>query len=417
MLIEFKVSNFRSIREQQTLSLLASSEKERRNTLCVADFDPTLQCVPSAALYGPNASGKSNLIFALAFVQDFVLQSARESQHGDSIPIVPFLFDKTWANQPSEFEITFSFENTLYQYGFLADAECIHQEWLYVYSSKRPQRWFFRQYDSKTKQYQWDFSKYFVGKKKVWHEATRNNALFLSTAVQLNNEQLMPIFSWFKNQIVILSHEKKINLHRTLTILEREKTQILEYLKIADPSILDVSLSEREIPKQMMQIFKRMEGVFGKEEKDTLQKEKIRIFESLHPGKTKLSLKDESSGTRRLLALAGYWLDILEHGKTLIFDELENSLHPLLVTHLIQLLANRHKNKKNAQLIFSTHHVSLLNTDIFRRDQIWFTEKNADHATQLYSLLEFKPRKDQSIEKNYLLGRYGALPFIQEEDF
>ncbi len=417
MLIEFRLSNFRSIRDPQTLSMVAGSGTELPQNICVSDSDSNLQLVRSAVIYGANAAGKSNLIRALYFMRRHILFSATKTQQGDKIPVDSFLFDKKVCQQPSKFEITFSKDKVRYQYGFELDKNRILEEWLYAYPSGRVQQWFFRKYNKDTDNYSWKFSKFFTGKKKLWMDSTRSNALFLSTAVQLNNEQLFPVFSWFQKDLAVIPAFNEVSFSRSIEQLKTAegKKRILKYINIADPSISDISLafekfSEDKLSKKLPDHIKEMLKV------DLAGKE-ITNLEFIHPDNAALKLRDESHGIQKFLAFAGYWIDALENGKVLVVDELDNSLHPLSVRFLINLISNPEINKKNSQLIFSTHDTSLLDNDIFRRDQIWFVEKDKHNATQLYPLLDFSPRKDEAVGRGYLQGRYGALPYIGEWRF
>jgi AAA15 family ATPase/GTPase len=419
MLIEFRLSNYRSISSDQTLSLVAGIGAELPQNICALDSDPSLQLVRSAVMYGANAAGKSNLIRALYFMKMLVLVSAKESQQGEEIPVESFLFNKETREQPSQFEIIFSKDKVRYQYGFEVNKHRILEEWLYAYPAGKMQEWFSRKYDKETDRYTWKFStRNFKGKKELWREATRGNALFLSTAVQLNNEQLLPVFNWFQKDLIVLPAFAKISPEKSIEQSKTElgKERILKYVAIADPNICDISLetetfSEDKISKNFP------EDVKEKIKKQMVGKEIVTKIDFLYPENILLDIKDESHGAQKLFAIAGYWIDCLEQGKIIAVDEMDNSLHPLLVRFLIKLFFNPEINKNNSQLIFSTHDTSLLDDDLFRRDQIWFVEKDKHHATQLYPLLDFSPRKDEAIGKGYLQGRYGALPYIGEWRF
>lgn len=417
MFIELKVSNFRSIKDPQTLTMVANPATELSQNTCPADFDPELSLVRSAVIYGPNAGGKSNLIKALQFMRYLVVFSAKESQPGEKIPVEPFLFNQESRNQPSEFEITFSKDNIRYQYGFVANENHILEEWLFAYPSGRAQQWFARSFNKKTNKYLWEFSRFFKGSKQSLTTHARNNALFLSTAVQLNNEQLLPPFTWFQQDLLVVTATKNLSLDKTINQIKTDtgKKKILQYMSVADPSIADITLdiqkfSEENLPKNIPQ-----------ELKDYIKKDMLGTdftkLNFIHANNISLTIEVESDGTRRYLAFAGRWIDALENGKTIVVDELDNSLHPLAVQFLIGLINNPEINKKKAQLLFSTHDTSLLDNEIFRRDQIWFVEKDKQNATQLYPLLDFSPRKHEALGKGYLQGRYGALPYIGEWRF
>ena len=390
MLIEFKVKNFRSIQDQQTFSLVAGPGMELEQNTCAAGGDLELKVIRAAVIYGPNAGGKSNLLAALLALKNWVLLSAKESQQGETIPVEGFAYDKKAHKAPSEFELSFIVDNVRYQYGFVADKNIVFEEWLFAYPSGRVQQWFSRVYNEKNKKYSWKFSKLFKIDKKI-ADRTRPNVLFLSKAVDDNSEQLFPIFSWFKENLICIGPANKTLTEPKNTIdyiKNKDKKRVLEFLKVADPSIVDI---------------------FVEKETENLLKSKINL---VHSEGVLLNLVDESDGTQRLLKFAATWLEALDKGAVLIADEINNSLHPLLVKFLINLIYDPRNNKKNPQLIFTTHDTALLDNELFRRDQVWFVEKNKNHATQLYSLLDFSPRKQDAIGKNYLQGRYGALPYI-----
>lgn len=418
MLVEFRLSNYRSVREPQVLSMVASTGKELAANVYPSDSDAKLELVRAAVVYGANAAGKSNLIRALHFMQQFVLSSAKESQQGEKISVDIFLFDKERSSQASKFEVTFTKNKVRYQYGFELDKDRIYEEWLYAYPSGRMQQWFHRVYDKKNGEYSWKFSTLFTGKKQLWKDSTRDNALFLSTAVQLNSEQLAPLFDWFQNDLIVIPAYNRINPRRSLAQLDTEegKKKILKYINVADSSISDIltateKFSPEKLPKDMP------DSIKDKIKNDLLGKEVLTKLEFVHPGNAALDLEEESHGTQKFFAYAGYWIDALENGKVIVVDELDNSLHPLAVRFLINLISDPEKNKNQSQLIFTTHDTSLLDSNIFRRDQIWFVEKDKHNATQLYPLLDFSPRKDEAIGRGYLQGRYGALPYIGDWSF
>ncbi len=418
MLINFKVKNFRSIKEEQLLSMVASSQKEFIDT---HTFLPTtsknLSLVKTAAIYGANAAGKSNILKALNIMKKIVRDSATKYQKGDELPVKPFLFDEE-INEPTEFEINFIYDETRYQYGFTTTKERIMEEWLIAYPKGRPQNWFARAYDEKTKERQWQFGDKLAGKKQLWRESTRSNALFLSTAVQLNSEQLQPIFDWFTNKLKIASvngWNSSFTMNKCLD--EKYKKNILRFLKTADMDIENIEIEVGkfdpsnlpddmpvELKEQIIQDLKGKELIEG-----------AKFYHLDNYGKqVALDFDEESDGTKKLFSFIGPWIDSLENGNVLLIDELHDNFHPLMVKFLIEMFHNKDMNKSDAQLIFTTHETSVLNQDTFRRDQIWFCEKQK-RATKLYPLTDFSPRKGiEDLEKGYLSGRYGALPFFQD---
>lgn len=418
MIIEFSVSNFRSIKDKQTLSLVKGKGAELQDTHCFAPSGKTrLSLLHSVAVYGANASGKSNLIKAMATMHRLVLRSANDYQRGDELPVTPFLFAAETPQQPSEFEMFFIAGDVRFQYGFSLTKHRVHNEWLFAYPGNRPQLWFSRAYISENNQYDWKLGRQLTGSKLAWQQATRDNALFLSTAIQLNSEQLQPVFDWFKERLqIIVDGELSPGFTAAFSGREGKKHEILKFLKSADLAIDDFVIEEEtfdpnKLPGDMPNEIKNMII-------ENLKDETIVSFKTIHAVEGSgqpavLNLKEESDGTQKLFAFAGPLLDILEHGYILVVDELHNHLHPALVKFIVGLFHSPVTNPHHAQLVFSTHQTSVLNADSLRRDQIWFCEKNGQQATQLFSLTDFSARKDTNLEQHYLTGRFGAVPYLR----
>ncbi|MDD3816187.1 MAG: ATP-binding protein [Desulfocapsaceae bacterium] len=422
MLIEFSIRNYRSFWETQTLSMAAGPTKELQEE---NSFTPPTEGLPkllrSAVVYGPNGGGKSNLIAALNFMKQLVLSSSKESQEGENIERKPFLLHSHGPSQSSEFEAFFIQDGIRYQYGFETTEKRVTHEWLLAYPGNRAQRWFERSYNPEKQEENWYFGAKLTGPKKTWQDSTRSNALFLSTAVQLNSEQLKPVFSWFKN-LVIIRHGEIIDRDFTVKSCEdKDKCgDILKFLKGADILVDGIEIKERkfetfkfpsDLPEELKNVIQK--DLQGQSFKEVFFKHQL----SDTGDSVSFPLQEESDGTQKLFAYAAPWLDVLNNGRVLVVDELDNSFHPHLVRFLLNLIHNSKSNKKNGQLIFSTHDTSILDSKILRRDQIWFTEKDNNHATQLYPLTNFHPRKDEALEKGYLQGRFGALPYIGEVKF
>lgn len=409
MLIDFKVKNYRSIKDEQNLNMLSTKQKEHISThTFIPDSTSTISLLKTAVIYGANAAGKSNFIKALKTMQEIVVYSATQYQRGNLLPVKPFLFDVASSAEPTEFEVTFIADDVKYQYGFSATQERIVEEWLIAYPKSRPQNWFARALEENTlvPSYEWQFGEKFTGQKQLWQETTRENALFLSTAVHLNSDQLKPVFDWFDKTLRITGvggWDPKFTVE--LCKKDKYKDDILQFLRTADMDIDDIEIEDTKVEKN------NTSSAFL----DLLTSQtKVKMWHKDSAGNSvALDLKEESDGTQKLFAFIGPWLDSLEKGHVLLIDELHDNFHPLMVKFLVDLFHNTATNKSNAQLIFTTHETSILSQDVFRRDQIWFCEKQ-NKATVLYSLVEFKPRKGVTdLEKAYLSGRYGALPYFK----
>lgn len=421
MLIEFKVTNFRSIKETQTLSMVAADAlKELEGNTFDSGVVNLPKLIRSSVIYGPNASGKSNLIAALAFMEGMVRESAREAQVGEPIDITPFRLDAASRSEDTEFEIHFIAENVRYQYGFSLNAERITSEWLYAYPHGSPQKWFERQYDSKNNKYEYKYSPLFE-KKKLREERdkyTIENNLYLSVAVQKNSQQLLPVFTWFQKKLNYILSMNHLGNGQTSSFCQdlEGKNKVLAFMNAAGIGVKDLTVEKKPFPLEMLSNFT-----------DEYKQKLLKLVESSNSFETKLlyqsndekelitfDLDEESDGTQALFAFAARWLGLLENDEILFVDEIDTSLHPLLVHHLVKLL---NCSNSKAQLVFTTHDTTLLSLRIMRRDQVWFVEKDKAQSTQLYSLAEFSPRKNEALEKGYLSGRYGAIPFLSELDF
>jgi hypothetical protein len=414
MLIEFRVKNFRSLRDEQVLSLVASKDKVLQDTHTQATgIKAAPMLLRSAVIYGANASGKSNLIKALQFMRGVVIESATAIQPGQPFAVQPFRLDADSANQPSEFEVTFLLDGVRYQYGFAMTTQRIVSEYLLVYKAFKPQRWFERHFDSETGKDVYDFGPSLKGTKNLWEEATRPNSLFLSMAVQLNSEALRPVYDWFANRLIIFNELAPLNRQFSIQMLKQAdgRKKICNFLSSADISIAGIDVEARKVSGKAV----HFDLGAGKAEvrAEEMEEHKLRFHHVTEQGKAVFELMDESNGTRNLLFLAGPVLDILSKGLTLVIDELDTSLHTMLVRELVRLFHRPEINTGGAQLIFTTHDTSLLDApDLFRRDQVWFVEKDRDQTSALVGLSEFSPRKNEALERGYLMGRYGGVPFL-----
>jgi len=414
MLINFCVSNFRSLKDEQELSLVATKDKTYK------DFNTTasgIKAAPfllnSAVIFGPNAGGKSNLIKAFQYMRAVVVESSTKAP-GQGYNVKPFLLDEESKDNPTKFEVTFVVAGVRYQYGFSMTEKRIVSEHLLVYKAFKPQMWFNRFYDEAKDEDVYDFGSSLKGQKSLWEASTRPNALFLSTAVQLNSGQLKTVFDWFSNRLVVFNEHAPLNQNFSINMLQTldGKKEICDFMSSADISVADIDVISRKVPGQHLQF--DVEKGEAKVSNEDIEQNELRFHHVTDKGKAIFDLQDESNGTRSLLFLAGPVLDILKKGLVLVVDELDTSLHPLLVHRLAQLFHDPVLNPNGAQLIFSTHDTSLLEADIFRRDQIWFVDKDGEQASSLFALVEFSPRKNEALERGYLMGRYGALPFFRQ---
>lgn len=417
MLIQFSVKNYRSIKDEIELQLTTNSKAELPNNIFKPDAKGAnnLGLMKSAVVYGPNAAGKSTLIDALDKMRWLVLFSARALHSTQALDIEPFKFSKNSINKPSEFNADFISEGTRYQYGFSASNNRILEEWLFAYPNGRAQTWFMRKFHKETGEYIWTKDAYLTGAKATWKEATRDNALFLSTAILLNSKQLTPVYKWFDCTLQIIGTHDLNSKYTANQIFNDNNAHddVLAFLKAGDLAIEDIKVKEDKARQP-----ETNRDAYGNitELSSQLKNLTINTGYRLEDGSMQyLDYKHESDGTQRMFALAAPIIRSLQKGEVVFIDELNNSLHPTMVKFLVSLFNSSEENPNNAQLIFTTHETSILSQEVFRRDQIWFCEKDKSQSTTLYSLSDFKVRKGaENIERNYLSGKYGALPFIKK---
>lgn len=425
MLIEFSVENYRSIAERQTLSMVASSRDKKlknTNTFKLTGAEK-LELVKSAVIYGANASGKTNILQGLAILQNLVFSSAKRMQINDKIEVEPFKLDLEWLEKPTVFEIIFIQDNIRYQYFVSLDQTRIYEESLYAYPKGRAQCWYEREYNKEKDEYNWYFGNQLKGEKSIISKLVRPNSLFLSHAAQNNHEQLTSVFNWFNRTLYPIDFKPDISPFYYYALADYTanlcydsneiKSLITQFLAKADIDIEDIKIEVKDI-EEMRNTNKIYNKSFFLPDKVLSIKTVRRVNNS--EKLVEFYLKDESNGTQRLFDLAGFLVPAIISSRIIVVDELAKSLHPA-VSILIAQLFNSQDNNKGGQLIFNTHDTTLLDKTIFRRDQIWFTEKNENRATELYSLSEFKPIKNESLQKGYLQGRYGAIPFIGKFQF
>ncbi|MFM9837297.1 MAG: AAA family ATPase [Cyclobacteriaceae bacterium] len=392
MLVEFTVGNFLSFKEKKTLSLEASSIKENPDNVIVKD---KLEILRSAVIYGANSSGKSNLIKAMSIMSSVVKGSGKYNS-SDEIPVTPFLLSTETETQPSFFEVLFIIENDLFRYGFEVDKKSVRLEWLFqTLPGGTEQNLFIRELESI------EISDEFEEARGV-EEKTRGNALFLSIVDQFNGPTAKKIIEWFSKQVNFsgLQHEQVKFVSSFLLENKNLNTWIKDFLLPLDLGFKDFEFDEKE---------KKVVTYHSKFDESGLIVDDRFKFDLL---------TQESAGTNKLYDMAGRLsLGLLTGGVTII-DELDAKLHPLLTMAIVKLFNSPKHNRNNAQLVFATHDTNLLSHGCFRRDQIYFTEKTKLESTDLYSLVEYretdgtKVRNDRSYEKDYIAGRYRAIPFM-----
>jgi len=405
MILEFSVKNFLSFKEKVTFSMIANSNKELNDNYVEIGGNKVLK---SAAVYGANASGKSNLFKILTLVV-LMLRSSNSVDINAKLPLIPFKLDKGSVNKPSEFEIKFILDETRYVYGFIADKDKIYDEYLYYYPNGRETKIFDRTNINEYSYTQKD--------EKILREIETKNAqnkFFLATATNWNFDKTKAAYNFLTNGIGTCNNLeilKNMAYKMYETNPDYLKDFAIDFLQKADFNIEDYQISQIDVPGEFLTAIPEFIT-------KTLP-DKPKAYQVLFKHKNSdnyLSINEESLGTQMIFAFIPFLADSLKNKKVLIIDELDKSLHPFLVQYIVEIFNDAEINKNGSQLIFNTHDTNLLDLNILRRDQIWFTEKNSETGeSDLYSLSDFSVRKQENVEKGYMLGRYGAVPFIKND--
>lgn len=398
MLVNFTFKNFRSFRDEMTLSMEAASIQELSEAV-VKSCDEEL--LPVAVMYGANSSGKSNVLKALKAMRDVLLNSVKLNPK-DKLDAEPFCLDLTSAEQPTSFEIQFTLNGSKFRYGFDYTANEILAEWLY---EKRVGEREFELFLRSGNEFKISKTRFAEGNGK--QDATPSNRLFVSLVAQLNGKLSQSILDWFSSIEYISGMDGKEYAGKTLEMLFLNKQGATEIKQLFTETNLGFNELDIELDDSVAMKMKA-ESVHNLYDADGTMVG-VRTFSTD---------KMESEGTKKMIEIAGPLVDAILSGKILVVDELDAKLHPFLTRKIIGLFMDREINRNGAQLIFATHDTNLLNLQYLRRDQIWFTEKDKTDSTELYSLVEFrddagnKVRNDRNIEKDYINGRYGAIPFM-----
>jgi AAA15 family ATPase/GTPase len=424
MLLKFQVTNHRSIRGTAEISFVATSLKEQSESLVPCRYTKH-GVLPVLALYGANASGKSNLLDAMAFFRRTILRSFVEGDTDSGMEQKPFLLDEESRKQASTYIADFVFNGIRHQYGFSMTSERVVEEWLYQFPKAPRQILFHRKADEEAEFF---FGRYLKGKNREVEAITPDNTLFLSAAIKAGHIELSPIAAYFRNAIQFRLNPSVVPvdlLGRSLIKDAMLKSEVSRYLTIADTGIMDVNIEKESTSVDDQAI---ASAVF-----ETLTK--FHKFEELNPlfqtpehrfqvilghqsedGKTRpLNFDDESLGTKYLLTILIPMLKVLQEGKLLVLDEITTSLHTLLARKLVTLFMDPKINTKGAQLLFTTHDTNLLAPGLLRRDQVWFAEKSPTTGeTVIYPLSDIKTKNTDNIERGYIQGRFGGIPFIPD---
>jgi hypothetical protein len=416
MLLRFRFSNYRSFRDEQELSLVAGPFTDLPEVVFTR---PGLRegVLPVAAIYGANASGKTNVLRALHFMANTVQASHRGWPPDAPIPREPFTADDGSNAAPSRFVTDFLVGETRHQYGFVLDSNLVLEEWLLAYPNGKKQSWFARKHGEPM-----SFGAKMPGENKTIENLTRKNSLFLSAAAQNNHEALLPIYTWFSQSLSFVRGDRTLWQTQTALLCRTEefKSAVAQFISLADLGISELKVHDEKFPDETRKLMEAVLSILRPEGTipdlpDT--EPQVRFLHRVGAASVAFELGEESDGTRAYFALLGPIVQALQNGGTLCIDELDASLHPLLAIQLMGVFNRPSSNPRAAQLIFNTHDTNLLSSGLLRRDQVWFTEKNNDASTHLYPLSDFKPRRNENLESGYLQGRYGAIPFVSPDAF
>ncbi|MBE1710611.1 MULTISPECIES: AAA family ATPase [Mesorhizobium] len=418
MLLRFEAGNFLSLRDTAELSLVASSLKDDAVPLFEPSAAPGTRVVSSALIYGPNASGKSNIVSAISYMRSFVLYSHNRGSPEGKINRRPFALDSSYSDRPTSFEVDFISGGTRYTYGFELSNEHVVAEWLFSYPNNRRQLLFERDLQ------EFSFGRNLRGRNQTIADLTRQNSLFISAAAQNDHSELTSVYRFF-DDIVINS---SIDVNSTVASRPWKENseidnRIINFLSNVGTGVIGYRRREREKTKESVEFQKNfnqlLRTTFGEVvdkislSDDSIEKDvTLQLAHMASGGKQVFfNLDKESAGTRRLLALLAPIFAALDHGGLIVIDEIDASLHTRACEAILALFSSTEFNANGAQLIATTHDTNILSSNLLRRDQIWFCEKGDTGETALFPLTDLRTRATDNIEKGYLQGRFGAIPF------
>lgn len=413
MLLRFAVANHLSIREKQELSFAASSLRDRNDGLIDCKAVPSGSVLPAIVIYGANASGKSNLVKAIAAMRKMVLRSHTHGEPGGGVPRDAFRLDSTSSQTPSKFEIDFVIDEVRYHYGFETTDEAFVAEWLYAFPGSHGRKMFERDNNG------FKFGRWLKGQNNNIAKLTRPNSLFLSAAAQNGHGQLSKVYAYFKSVSTISIQDRAASTRFTR---DDPDQRVINFLTLINTGVIGYRKREHDMPEfqeVIREVLASVKASFNKVSDAAIKIEpdkhdKHVEIELAHRGQQGepfyLGLESESAGTRRLLTVLGLAYQALDEGTLLCIDEVDASLHTYASEAVVKLFCRPDINRNGAQLIATTHDTNLMNSSALRRDQLWFIEKTPEGATELYPLTDIRTRKGDNIESGYLQGRFGALP-------
>ncbi|MEV5441918.1 ATP-binding protein [Streptomyces sp. NPDC052644] len=412
MLLRFRVSNSHSIRDEQEFTLVALDDVSG-----YAGFEipgTSEKVLPVLAIFGPNASGKSNFAISLANMVTAIRYSHQEWKPEDGFHRHPFSLDEQSRQAPTTYAVDFLLGGVRYEYGFAADDDKVIEEWLYSYPKKVKRLLFERNENSEVK-----FGDTLRGQKKLIAEVMRPNSLYLSAAAANNHPQLSSVYRWFYNLRVALSSNATARLEETIRMTRREdeRNLILSMLRFADLGVSGIKVDEPSEDESKNQDG-RDDGV-EKPSKRRFRRRDVSLIHSVQGHTETLPFHSESSGTQAWLEILGPIVSTLRGGMILVMDEMDASLHPLLSAQIVSFFQDPKINTRGAQLIFNSHDVTLLSpvsAARLRSDEVWFTEKDESGATEIMPLTEWAESSSiEDLEKTYIVGRLGSIPFLDQK--
>lgn len=429
MLLQFSVSNFRGLRELQTLNLAASGYDKSLPENAVSPDFPGLKgkrWLKGAALYGANASGKTTIIEAMEALSGWVANSAKTTAPDEPISCIePFALDPLASDEPTAFAIVFVKDGVRYEYRVAATRALVIHESLRAWPAGYEQVWFERDWNEDSQKHVFSpDNPTGLPRSRDIEQRTLRNMLYLSKAVAEARKEVEPVFRWLVRQFKFLDLSTRSNLGGGFTLRQLDgdndelKSKIIKALRHADIGIVDALAIEGTPPnKEVLEILKTvnpevLEALNKKDNKHARFLQPQLLHRGPQNTPVPLDWDRESAGTHRLFSLIGPWLDILKEGYTVCIDEIETSMHPIMVRELLKLFFSEKENTGGAQIIFTTHNPLLLDSTLMRRDQVWFTDKDDEGAVHLYPLSDYKPRGGESLIRGYMAGRYGAVPFV-----